>query len=65
VTYSAAQGDAVGIWHDYVGPAVREEQREAAVRGKHLAVELPAGTEIRLDLGTRRYVNEPSCAGPY
>ena len=30
-----------------------------------LAVELPPGTEITLDLGTERYVNEPSYSGPW
>ncbi len=35
------------------------------VNGKHLEVVLPAGTGIRLELGTQRYVHPPTLAWPW
>ena len=35
------------------------------MNGKYLQVALPAGTEMTLELGTQRYVNEPASAGPF
>lgn len=43
---------------------VGESPAETAVDGKHLSVTLPPSTSIRLDMGLRRFVNDPSYAFP-
>lgn len=47
----------------YAAPPLEVEERRATVNGSRLQVELPAGTELLLDLSTERYVNDPSCTG--
>jgi hypothetical protein len=42
-----------------------ESQREVAVEGKYVSVELPPLTAIRLGLGMRRFVNDPSYGFPW
>ena len=37
----------------------------APVNNKYFAVELPPGTSVKLDIGTRRFVNKPSYAFPW
>ena len=46
----------------YVGGDTR---RELAVDGKYLSVELQPATSIRLDVGLRRFVNQPTYAFPW
>ena len=50
---------------DYAPGPMTTEKRKVDVNGKHLHVALPAGTEISLDLGTQRYVNEAGSGGPF
>ena len=47
----------------YAAPPLEVEERRATVNSSRLQVELPAGTELLLDLSTERYVNDPSCTG--
>ena len=63
VEYSALTSEFPGLTTAYAAAPVTTESRRAAAGGRHLRVYLPAGTEIRLDLATERYVNEPSCQG--
>ena len=41
------------------------EKRVIPVNGKYFTVEMPPGTCITLEIGTRRYVNDPSYAFPW
>ena len=43
----------------------RDGERVVPVDGKYLAVELPPSTAIRLELGLRRFANQPSYAFPW
>ncbi len=45
--------------------AAGKTEVELPVNGKYLGVELPPGTGIRLELGTRRFANRPSYAFPW
>lgn len=47
----------------YSAPPLTVVERTEMVNNTHLQIELPPGTELLLDLGTERYVNEPSCSG--
>ena len=40
-------------------------ERSVMVNKKYFAVELPPSTSIRLDIGTRRFVNKPTYAFPW
>ena len=62
--YSALTSELPPAPVDYAAPPVHSETRTAAVDGTRLKVELPAGTEITLDLDTERFVGEPSYARP-
>ena len=42
-----------------------QREKVIAVDAKHLAVQLPPSTSIRLEIGTRRFVNRPSYAFPW
>ncbi len=57
-------GDLGGYAGTYHAPPVTTEERRVELNGGRLRVDVPAGMEIRLELGTQRYVNEPSYAGP-
>ena len=63
-TFSGRSSDWPGELGGYAGtyapPPPQAEERSVEVGGSHLTVELPPGMEIRLDLETERYVNEPS-----
>ena len=61
MTNASYPGDVI----DYAPGPITTEQRKASANGKHLQIALPAGTEIRLDLATQRYVNEPRSSGPF
>ena len=39
--------------------------KETAVNAKYFAVELPPSTSVRLEVGMRRFVNNPSYAFPW
>ena len=59
-------GKLGGYAGTYAPPPLATEKRTVDVNGPHLTVELPPGMEIRLDLATERYVNEPSYrSGPF
>ena len=49
---------------DSSGKKVMNE-RSVPVNNKYFAVELPPATSIKLDIGTRRFVNKPSYAFPW
>ena len=53
-------GHLGGYAGTYAPPKLETEERSIDVDSAHLTVELPPGMEIRLDLDTKRYVNEPS-----
>ena len=57
-------GELGGYVGSYAPPSLETEPRQDSVNGKYLTVELPPGMEVKLDLETRRYVNEPSHGGP-
>ncbi len=40
-------------------------KKETSVNGKYFAVELPPSTSVRLEVGMRRFVNDPSYAFPW
>ena len=65
VTFDALTSPYPGDPGDYAAGPIGTEKRRAAANGKHLRVELPAGTRISLELDTQRYVNEPANAGPF
>ena len=49
---------------DYAAPPVEQGMEKIEVNGTHFQVELPPGTQIRLELGFRRHTNEPSYEFP-
>ena len=68
--FRARVSDWPGGLSGYAGtsaaPAVETEERRVEVDSRHLWVELPPGMELVLELGTERYVNEPSYhCGPF
>ena len=65
VRYNSLSSEYPGIAAGYAAPPVTETTDKASASGSHLKVDLPAGTEITLDLATDRYVNEPSYASLY
>ena len=50
---------------DYAPGPLQSEERRAEVNGRHLQVEVPAGMEICLELGTKRFVNGASAGLPW
>lgn len=65
VRYEQRTSDYPGSQHSYAGPPLTTAQKEMAVGSQFLHICLPPATEIRLDLATSRYVNEPSYALPW
>ena len=57
-------GELGGYAGTYSAPHMKTEQRTVDLPNGHCSVELPPGTEIRLDLATERHVNKPSYATP-
>jgi hypothetical protein len=49
----------------YAASPLEVEERTETINSSRFRVELPPGTELLLDLDTERYVNEPSCNGPW
>ncbi|MFH1006979.1 MAG: hypothetical protein V1800_05665 [Candidatus Latescibacterota bacterium] len=68
-TYQARTSEWPGELGGYAGtyhaPALTQEERHIDIQASRLQIELPAAAEIRLDLETQRYVNEPSYAMPW
>ena len=65
VEFDVMTSDYPGPTARYAPGAIAIDRRKTTVNGKHLQVSLPAGTEIHLDLGTERYINEARSAGPF
>ena len=63
--YDALTSPYPGPPNAYAPDPTTAERRRVSVNGKHLQVALPAGTQMILELGTQRYVNEPASAGPF
>ena len=63
--YDALASPYPGPPNRYAPDPTTAERRRISVNGRHLQVALPAGTEMILELGTQRYVNEPASAGPF
>ena len=57
-------GELGGYAGTYSAPQMKTEQRTVDLPNGHCSVELPPGTEIRLDLATERHVNKPSYSTP-
>jgi len=51
-----------GIW---LREEIGYEENKAPVHGKHIAVRLPPGASIRLDLAIKRFAHRPSYAQPW
>ena len=51
-----------GIW---LREKIGYEEKKASVDGKHIAVRLPPGASIRLDLAIKRFAHRPSYAQPW
>ena len=58
-------GDLGGYAGTYHAEPIARQSRTLALENGRLQVDLPAGTEIRLDLDTQRYVTDPSYATPF
>lgn len=56
-------GDLGGYAGHYAAPALETEERKVMVNSNRLEVDLPRWSELRLDLETDRYVNEPCASG--
>ena len=63
--YTSLSSEFPGPAVEYAAPPVTEVTQTSSINGNHLRVELPAGTEILIDLATERYVNEPSYRSLY
>ena len=62
---SAWPGDLGGYAGTYSPEPITRQSRRLEIDDGRLQVELPPATEIRLDLATQRYVNDPSYAAPF
>ena len=53
--------------HEFTSVRYREDESltEVPVNGKYVAVALPPSTSIRLDMGMKRFANDPSYAFPW
>ena len=69
VRYQRRTSEYPGWMGGYAGTYAAEplvvEERTEAINNSRFHVELPPGSELLLDLNTERYVNEPSCSGPW
>ncbi len=65
VRTSEFPGDLGGYAGTYYLPTLETEERTEAVNDGRLEVVLPRWSEVRLDLETSRYVNDPSAGGPW
>jgi hypothetical protein len=65
VTFSEDSSDYPGSLWAYSAPAPQLQTRSVTVNAAHLRVTLPPGTQITLDLETRRYVNPPTYRTPF
>ena len=59
-------GELGGYAGTYAAPPLTTESQTVDVNGKHFSLVMPPAMDIRLDLSTQRYANEPSHhAGPF
>lgn len=65
VTYDVFTSDYPGSQKQYAPPPITTEERAVVVGDNRLQVKLPPGTEITLDMGMSRYVNQPSYRQPF
>lgn len=61
-TYNSLDSEYPGDHFGYAAPPIKTLSQKTDLSGVYLKVELPAATEITLDLAMDRYVNEPSYA---
>jgi hypothetical protein len=64
VEYSVLTSVYPGVVEDYAAPPVEQGKEEIEVNSPHFQIELPPGTEIRLEIGFKRHTNEPSYEFP-
>ena len=62
--YEACSSDYPGVAKEYSAPPLETETERVDVEDKHLRVHLPPASEITLELGMARHVNQPSYEGP-
>lgn len=63
--YTARTSEYPGTIGEYAAPSLSTTTRTVSVQDVRFQVRLPAGMEITLDLGTERFVNQPSSALPW
>ena len=63
--YTVRTSDYPGAIEDYCEPPLRQALDTTAVDGKHLEVELPPATDITIELGLQRFVDDPSYSYPW
>jgi hypothetical protein len=54
-----------GAFGEHLFTTARHEDGEVSVNSRFLGVDLAPGASIRLELGTKRFVNAPSYAFPW
>jgi hypothetical protein len=65
VGYPERRSDYPGKIGAYAAPELETVPRQQAVNDTFLAVVLPPGTELRLELGVERYINSPNYRSPW
>ena len=65
VTYDQCISDYPGEVAEYAAPMAETETVEQTIDDGHFEVELPAGMQIRLDIGLERCVNDPAYRFPW
>ena len=53
------------VWSEEEPSQGSTEPQSVSINGKHFVVQLPPGTGIRLEVGTRRFINKPTYAFPW
>ncbi len=64
VEYSVLTSAYPGEVGDYAAPPVTQANKRHEIEESQFQVELPPGTEIRLEIGLARHVNEPNYSFP-
>ena len=64
VRYSWRSSDHPGTYKAYCSQPLDTDWQESTVGAKHLEVALPPASEITLDLGLQRFVDDPSYSSP-
>ena len=60
VRFDARTSDYPGTHKCNAAPSVTAETQTTEIQDKRLQIQLPPATQIRLELGMERYVNQPS-----